>query len=195
VKVRRLLLAGDRCYFAFVTDAAHPLSFHRAVPDDTDLDAFSSGVAEVDTYFRSRQWFNTQKSKASPPTYQFRNADDEVVGYAAVSYRKCDHPEDGAPDRAKYLSIYVTGLHERFHGTKNPAAPNETYAESMFRVLEDFACGTAGCVGMYLWVRANNARAIAFYEKVGFVGDAAGPVQRDTGARHLTMRKVFGPAT
>lgn len=40
-----------------------------ALPDDPDLDAFDSGVSEVDAYFRSRQWFNVGKGLASPPTY------------------------------------------------------------------------------------------------------------------------------
>lgn len=40
-----------------------------------------------------------------------------------------------------------------------------------------------------MWVRVDNPRAIAFYEKVGFEGDVGGPVQRDGGAPHLTMRK------
>jgi hypothetical protein len=47
------------------------------------------------------------------------------------------------------------------------------------------------CVGVSLWVRSDNARAIAFYEKVGMVKDPGGPVSRDQGATHLTMRKIF----
>ncbi|MEZ4461501.1 MAG: GNAT family N-acetyltransferase [bacterium] len=47
-----------------------------------------------------------------------------------------------------------------------------------------------GCVGLALWVRSDNNRAIAFYEKVGFERDPTGPVSRDDGVPHLTMRKA-----
>ena len=161
-----------------------------ALPDDPDLDAFDSGVAEVDAYFRSRQWFNVAKGVAAPPTYQFLTDEGgEVVGYAAVVFRNAEHPHDRSDDRARYLVIYVTGVHERFQGRENPRAAGETYAVLMFRVLEGFARAKAGCVGMSLWVRADNARAIASYQKVGFVDDPGGPVQRHGGAPHLTMRK------
>jgi ribosomal protein S18 acetylase RimI-like enzyme len=59
-------------------------------------------------------------------------------------------------------------------------------------VLERFAIDKTGCRGLYLWVRADNDRAIAFYRKCGFVDDPAGPVQRDDGAPHLSMRKLLG---
>lgn len=169
---------------------AETLHTRFALPNDPDLDTFASGVAEVDAYFRSRQWFNLGKGVAAPPTYQFlTEPDGEVVGYAAVAFRHCDHPHDGAGDRARYLMIYVAGLHERFQGQMNPRAPAETFAMSMFAVLVGFARDKAGCVGLILWVRADNPRAIAFYEKVGFEGDVGGPVQRDGGAPHLTMRR------
>jgi GNAT superfamily N-acetyltransferase len=163
-----------------------------ALPDDPDLDLFESGVEEVDSYFRSRQWFNAEKGKAAPPTYQFLTEEGgEVVGYAAVAFRNCPHPDDAAAERAKYLAVYVTGVHQRFQGQKNPRAPGESFAASMFRQLEQFARDKAGCVGLFLWVRADNDRAIAFYRKVGFVDDPAGPVQRDDGAPHLSMRRLF----
>lgn len=59
----------------------------------------------------------------------------------------------------------------------------------MFAVLKGFAPDNAGCDGLILWVRADSPRAIAFYEKVGFERDVGGPVQRDDGAPHLTMRR------
>jgi len=160
-----------------------------AEPDDPDIDTFTSGVDEVDAYFRSRQWFNTKKGEASPPTYQFLTEEGgDVVGYAAVTVRNYDHPQDGVGTRARYLMVYVTGVHTRFQGQQNPRAPGKTFAVSMFRVLEDMARGKANCVGLSLWVRADNPRAISFYKKVGFVPDPGGPVQRDNGAPHLTMR-------
>lgn len=163
-----------------------------ALPDDPNLDTFSRGVAEVDAYFRSRQWFNAKKGEVSPPTYQFRtDVGGDVVGYAAVSFRSCEHAHDGAPSKAKYLMIYVTGVDRRLHGARNPRAPNESFAASIFGVLDGFAAAKDGCMGLCLWVRADNDRAIAFYRKVGFIDDPAGPVQRDDGAPHLTMRKLF----
>jgi ribosomal protein S18 acetylase RimI-like enzyme len=147
-------------------------------------------VAEVDAYFQTRQWFNSGKGVAAPPTYQFLTEEGgEVVGYAAVGFRSCDHPHDGAGDRARYLMVYVAGLHQRFQGRTNPRAPGETFAASMFRAIEGLASAKVGCVGLSLWVRADNLRAIAFYTKVGFEPDPGGPVQRDGGAPHLTMRK------
>ena len=111
-----------------------------ALPNDPDLDVFSSGVTEVDAYFRSRQWFNVDKGRAAPPTYQFLTDEGgEVVGYAAIAFRNVEHPHDGSPDRARYLVIYAVGVHERFQGALNPRAEQETFAVSLFGVLEEFA--------------------------------------------------------
>ena len=163
-----------------------------ALPDDPDLDGFVSGSEEVDRYFRSRRWFNTTAGKAAPPTYQFLTCEGgDIVGYAAVSFRQCSHPGDACDEQAKYLVVYAAGLHERFHGQKNPRTPDESFAESMFRVLEGFARDKPDCVGLYLWVRADNDRAIGFYRKFGFREDPGGPVQRDNKAPHLTMRKLL----
>lgn len=168
---------------------AETLHVRFALPDDADLDSFTSGVSEVDAYFKRRQWFNVGKGIAAPPTYQFLADDGDVVGYASVAFRNCDHPDDGAAGRARYLMIYVVGVHQRYQGQKNPRAPDETFAASIFGVLDGFARAKAACAGLILWVRADNARAIAFYRKIGFEPDVAGPVQRDGGAAHLTMRK------
>ncbi|TAK30190.1 MAG: GNAT family N-acetyltransferase [Myxococcaceae bacterium] len=58
---------------------------------------------------------------------------------------------------------------------------------------QHLARAQSACIGLRLslWVRANHARAIGFYRKVGFVADAGGPTQRDGGALHLTMRKAI----
>ncbi len=169
-----------------------PLFTQHALPDDPDLDAFRSGVDEVDEYFRSRRWFKADRGRSAPPTYQFRtHREGDIIGYAAVSFRGCAHPDDSSSHRARYLVIYAAGLHSRFHGIENPLAPGERFATPMFRVIERFARDREGCVGLYLWVRADNHRAIAFYRRYGFVNDPAGPVQRDDKSPHLTMRKCW----
>jgi Acetyltransferase (GNAT) family len=162
------------------------------LPTDVDLDEFDSGVVEVDDYFQQRQWFNTGKGKAAPPTYTFLEVrTSEVIGYAALVFKNLDHPCDGAGSRAKYLTVYVAGVNLRFQGVENPQSPGENYAESVFGAIDELARTKQGCVGLSLWVREDNLRALAFYRKSGFDMDPSGPVQRDAGARHVTMRKLF----
>ncbi|TVS08803.1 MAG: GNAT family N-acetyltransferase [Phycisphaerales bacterium] len=152
-----------------------PLHMRFALPDDPDLDAFVSGNEEVDAYFRARQWFNVAKGVSAPPTYQFlTERDGDVVGYASVAFRRSDHPFDGSDKRALYLLIYVIGIHKRFQGQRNARGSNESYAASMIRMLANLASGRDDCVGLGLWVREDNARAIAFYQKVGFEPDPGG---------------------
>jgi ribosomal protein S18 acetylase RimI-like enzyme len=167
-----------------------PVLVDFASNEDADLDSFSSGLEEIDEYFRSRQWFNVEKKKASPPTYRFRARETgEVFGYAAVVFKNEAHPHEGAAERARYLTIYAVGVHRRFHGRLLNA--EGSYSECMFRELERMAREKFGCVGLSLWVRQNNPRAIRFYEKMGFKADPGGPIQRDNGAPHLTMRKIL----
>ncbi|MBI2377325.1 MAG: GNAT family N-acetyltransferase [Deltaproteobacteria bacterium] len=169
-----------------------PLFHQLALPSDADLDEFTSGNTEVDEYFSKRRWFDTGKNEHSPPTYQFRTAEHgEVVGYAAVAFRSGPHPNDNSTTRAKYLVVYVAAVHSRFAGQRNPARPSESFAASMFSILEAIARAKAGCVGLSLRVRTDNHRAIAFYEKVGFVRDPGGPRALDNKAPHLTMRKTW----
>jgi len=163
-----------------------------ALPDDPDIDTLDSGVAEVDLYFQGRTWFNASKQKAAPPTYQFLTEDaGKVIGYAAAAFRNSDHPHDGSSVRARYLVVYALGVHRPFQGVENPRAPGESFAASIVGVLVAFARERVGCVGLSLWVRVNNARAIAFYRRCGFQPDPGGPVQRNGGAAHLTMRLLL----
>lgn len=144
----------------------------------------------MDAYFKSRQWFNVDKDKALPPTYVVRTAPaGEVVGFVALGFRNYDHPHDGSGQRAKYLVVYVAGVNVPFQGKEDSGSKGQTYAASMFDFIESQARAKDVCVGVSLWVRANNARAVAFYKKVGFEEDPGGPRQRDGGAPHLTMRK------
>lgn len=171
-----------------------PSSLHYAfaLPDDCELDAFDSGNPEVDAYFRSRKWFKADKGVAAPPTYVFRtDVDAPAFGYAAVSFRNAEHPDNHSAKRARYLMVYAVGIGRQFHGQLNPRNPSATLAASIFEVIESFALGKADCVGLYLWVREENERAIRFYVRLGFVADPSGPTQRDEGSPHLTMRKLL----
>ncbi len=170
------------------------LHYAFALPDDPELDGFDSGDAEVDAYFRSRRWFNVAKGQAAPPTYVFRtDANGPVIGYAALSLRNAEHPDDQSPSRARYLMVYAVGLNRSFQGRANPRAPSSTLAASVFEIIEGFALAKSDCVGISLWVRATNERAIRFYRRLGFVADPGGPAQRDSGSPHLTMRKALPP--
>ena len=172
----------------------HGLAVGFADPIDPALDSFESGVAEVDDYFQSRQWFDISKDRPSPPTYRFETAGGQVVGYAAVGFRNCPHDRDSAITKGKYLVVYAAGVDQQFHGVVNESVPGESLAVSIFRVLEQFALDKEGCVGLYLWVRSDNERAIRFYEKFGFSADPDGPQRRDERTPHLTMRKLLASA-
>lgn len=166
------------------------LKYRFTLPSDEDLDEFDSGVDEVTNYFRKRVWFSTDQNAASPPTYTFVDGAGNRIGYAAVAFRKCPHPNDKANEKKRYLVVYVVGVDRTFHGQVN-AQLGETYARTIFRTLTRFAEEKDGCEGLSLWVRTDNERAIAFYKKVGFVSDETGPIARDNGTPHLTMRKVL----
>lgn len=159
-----------------------------ADPADAAVDAFDCGDDEVNNYFRKRLWF--RDGKISPPTYEFRlGAGQPVVGYVSVAPRANEHPTDESTQKAKYLVIYAIGVNKAFQGQRLESG--ESYAAAMVDFL-----GTVDtkkkCIGLYLWVRSDNARAIAFYKKVGFEADPGGPRPRfdGEGAPHLTMRKL-----
>jgi hypothetical protein len=166
------------------------LQYEFAIPSDPDVDNFESGDDEVDKYFRSRQWFDDKFEKTSPPTYKFCDGKN-VVGFASVAFRNCPHPTEESSTKAKYLVVYAVGVRKELHGTKNPHAVDETYAMTLFRTIFRFGLERAGVVGVSLWVRADNARAVAFYEKAGLQKDPGGPIQRNGGAPHITMRRIY----
>jgi ribosomal protein S18 acetylase RimI-like enzyme len=169
-----------------------PIHLQHALPTDPDIDALDSGVAEVDHYFKSRSWFDTRRGYASPATWQFRTAPEgPVVGYASAAFRRQAHPTDQATERALYLVIYVLGVHRHFQGALNPMAPGQRFAASIIDAIRALALDREDCVGLSLWVRQDNPRAIQFYRRCGFVADPDGPVARDKGPCHLTMRLLL----
>jgi ribosomal protein S18 acetylase RimI-like enzyme len=178
--------------WAMLEDGA--IGYRMAEADDVDLDAFSCGddafSVEVADYLKSRRWMDPS-GKAKPPVYQFGN-DREVVGYAAAAFANRPHPDDTSLDRARYFTIFVMGVHQRLRGAVNPASPvaGERFAATVFRALEAIARTKVDCVGLALWVRENNTRAVAFYSRLGFVTDPRGPFD-DGGHPTLSMRKFF----
>ncbi|WP_062310837.1 GNAT family N-acetyltransferase [Demequina rhizosphaerae] len=78
-------------------------------------------------------------------------AGGEVVGFASAG----DRPDEGGPAPRELEGLYVLARH---HGTGEAA-----------RLLAE----AVGHGPAYLWVWRNNARAIAFYAKHGFVPDGA----------------------
>jgi ribosomal protein S18 acetylase RimI-like enzyme len=160
-----------------------------ALPTDPAVDAFHCGDEEVEAYFHGRQWF---RPKGTLATFAFHAANDgPAIGYVTVAGQRVPHPTDASAATARYLTVYALGVAVDHQGVRNPGRPRDTFAVSILRMVEDLARAQSACVGLSLWVRANNARAIGFYRKVGFVADAGGPTQRDDGAPHLTMRKAL----
>jgi ribosomal protein S18 acetylase RimI-like enzyme len=88
--------------------------------------------------------------------------------------------------------IYALGVNQEFQGKKNPQSPGEKFSQSILSSAKSMAASKQNCIGISLWVRFKNKRAISFYEKVGFVSDPIGPVHRDnTDNPHLTMRWII----
>ena len=185
-------MEGDGCVSSAEGDTVPDfILVQNADPADPALDTFDSGDGEVTGYFRSRCWFNTRKLRTKPPTFEFRVEEaGEIVGYAALDFKVDCYPHDASEEYARQMVVFVVGIDVRFQGQPNPMAPEETIAVSVFRWVERQARTKADCVAIRLQVRSDNSRALAFYRKVGFVEDPAGPRQSsDERAPHLTMRK------
>ncbi len=155
-----------------------------ADPTAEAVDAFDCGDTEVNAFFRTRRWFSD--GKLSPPTYEFV-VNGSTVGFAAVDERKVEHPSDSATEKMKYLVIFAFGINTQFHGKRLGGPSTGTYAVAALQFVESLL--KPKHVGLTLWVRANNARAIACYKKFGFVADPGGARARGEGAPHLSMRK------
>ncbi|MFT4976022.1 MAG: ribosomal protein S18 acetylase RimI-like enzyme [Myxococcota bacterium] len=171
------------------------LYFRMADPRDTDIDDFDCGSSpealEVSSYFKGRQWFDYSKEKSKPPTWQLGTR-DEIIGYLSISHGNRPHPDNNSTTKARYLTIYVVGIHKQFQGRINPTALTpERYAATIYRSCEDFfAKIRPDCVGLRLEVRTNNVRAIQSYQKYGFMNDPGGPIIKN-GKSTVVMRKIF----
>ncbi len=164
------------------------MEYELLAPTDIGIDDFHSGNAEVDRFFKSRTWFNLQKNLASPPTYKFTDPDGKVIALVSVAFRRQAHPTDDSIEKALYLVVYAIGLNQEFQGVR---FGEKSYAEHVFAQLETMATSESKCFGVSLWVRSDNEKAIAFYEKVGLKKDETGPIQRDSKQPHITMRKIL----
>lgn len=168
------------------------LHYRLALPDDPRIDHFDCGDPEVTHFIVKRQWWSERKGH-SPTTYQFFTEENgSVVGYAAAATKSAPFPEDGSESRAKVLVVFVFGVVSVYQGQRNPRALDESFATSMMKILEVLA-QDSDCRALQLWVREDNARAIAFYKKLDFNPDPNGAVQHNRGAPHLTMRKLLPP--
>ena len=68
--------------------------------------------------------------------------------------------------------------------------PETTFARSILAYIESKGRANASCIGLSLWVRADNERARAMYEALGFGYDPSGPFD-DDGLETYEMRKWF----
>ena len=169
------------------------LFYEFAMPNHPGLREFDCGNEKVNDYFKKCTWFNETKGKSSPSTYVFRTEKGgEVVGYIAMSFKKIAHPCDTSESRARYLIIYMIGVNKKFIGKNNARNQDVSYAKSILEIAEGHAIQDPNCVGVSLWVRSDNQRAINFYKKMGLSEDLGGPIPRDDkGAPFITMRKLI----
>jgi hypothetical protein len=80
----------------------------------------------------------------------------------------------------------------KFIGKNNARNQDVSYAKSILEIAEGHAIQDPNCVGVSLWVRSDNQRAINFYKKMGLSEDLGGPIPRDDkGAPFITMRKLL----
>jgi hypothetical protein len=93
-----------------------------------------------------------------------------TIGFASAVVVPCPHPTEVDTDSALYLKIFMLGLNASARG-KVLRSGRTAFVEVM-EILEKLALRAPKCVGLYLWVNVLNERAIAAYQKVGFVRDA-----------------------
>jgi len=83
----------------------------------------------------------------------------------------------------RFFGIFGLPFQAEYLNQPGPKTPGQVIA------IEGIALARVGCVGLCLWVRSANIRAIRFYKKTEFAMDPTGPVQRDGGPPHASMRK------
>lgn len=161
-----------------------------ASPTDEALDSFDCGDDEVNEHFRKRRFFD-EKWTPTSRGYKFQDESASCVGFMHLSFARAPL-RDEASDTGRFLVVFAFGVGLPFQGQTDPTDPDgRRFAAVLMGEAVKFAKAKKDCLGVSLWVRANNHRAIKFYERAGFVGDPDGPRQRADGCPHLTMRLMF----
>ncbi|WP_309068144.1 GNAT family N-acetyltransferase [Microbacterium sp.] len=164
---------------------ARPIRIRRAVPDDADLlsevhvRTWQLAYAELipqavldslDIMARAARWRTTlENPKATGRTWVALEG-DELIGFSSSGPARGEDP----PWPLELWALYV---HPRRHGSAAGA------------LLADAAIGD---LPAFLWVLDGNARAIRFYEKIGFRLDGATKVERHGGVELHELRMVRG---
>jgi RimJ/RimL family protein N-acetyltransferase len=166
------------------------LTIERAVAGDPRVETFYFGAepwaVEVEEEFKSGVWEDDRD------LWLFLLNDDLVAG-ARLGFWNRDPPHLDVSDvsRRKYFLILSFGVNVPFQKQPDPGSdPETTFARSILAYIESKGRANASCIGLSLWVRADNERARAMYEALGFGYDPSGPFD-DDGLETYEMRKWF----
>lgn len=166
------------------------MEIERAVAGDPRVETFYFGgepwAVEVEEEFKSGIW------EADGDLWLFLWNDDLVAG-ARLGFWNRDPPHLDASDvaRRKYFLVLSFGVNVPFQKQPDPGStPRTTFARSILDYIESKARANASCIGLSLWVRADNKHARKLYEDLGFKYDANGSFD-DDGLETFEMRKWF----
>ena len=166
------------------------LEIERAVAGDPRVETFYFGgepwAVEVEDEFKSGIW------EADRDLWFFLWNDDLVAG-ARLGFWNRDPPHLDASDiaRRKYFLVLSFGVNVRYQKQPDPGStPRTTFARSILAYIEAKGRANASCIGLSLWVRADNKHACKLYEDLGFTYDANGSFD-DDGLETFEMRKWF----
>jgi ribosomal protein S18 acetylase RimI-like enzyme len=139
----------------------------------TDVEGFSCGnepwqievaqwiqdTAGSDCALRSMEERGTE-------VWLYRTPEGELVGYGSLGMTKWKWPAPNGPRETVSIIPYV-GVQSKFHGEPKGASPNERYA---YQIMGDLISKARrrGTKILGLFVDKKNARATAFYTRVGF---------------------------
>jgi GNAT superfamily N-acetyltransferase len=161
------------------------LTVRRAVPDDadrlSDVHVHTWRIAyrglipqavldSLDIAARAARWRTTLESPRAQGRTWVALEGDELIGFSSAGPAR----DEDAPWPLELWALYV---HPRRHGS------------GAGRLLADAAIGD---LPAFLWVLDGNARAIRFYEKIGFAFDGAVKDQSAGGAVLHERRMVRG---
>lgn len=161
-----------------------------ASPTDEALDSFDCGDEEVTKHFRERRYFDA-KRKPHSGGYKFVDMNGAAAGFMHLNPSK-RLIRDDCEEYGRFMVVFAFGVSLPFQGQVDPGDPaGRRFAEVLMGEAVRLAQQKEGCIGLHLWVRANNRRAINFYQRLGFAGDPGGPAKRGEGEPYLTMRRML----